>query len=148
MTVTIDMDPVDVDRLPSHCGPIERQARIDVASMGPLTGGARATYAELAFNLASALDRAYGAESPLAEVVTGSKVLLAIMSEVAKTAHASSRSEEFSRFLTSLRPGTLVGDATDVGTSNAGGQGRGHRPDARKTTDAAPADGDGRGAGD
>lgn len=131
-----------------NCGPIERQARTDVAAMGTLAGGARATYAELAFNLASALDRAYGNEAPLAEVVTGSKVLLAIMNEVAKTAHVSNKSEEFAKYLAELRSEAPVGHAPNVGASDFGRQGWHDRSNAGQAADAASAVRHGRGAGD
>lgn len=136
----------DVD--PTRCGPIERQARGDIANMGPLVGGARATFAEMAFNLASALDRAYGNEAPLAEVVTGSKVLLTIMNEVVKTAHVSSRAEELQEYLSRIGAEAPVGNTPDMGAGNLGRESWHDRPDAGKATDAAPAVRDGRGTGD
>src|SRR5689334_14725386 len=128
-------------------GPIEKQAREDVANMGPLTGGARATYAQLAFNLAAALDRAFGEEVPLAEVTTGSKVLLAILGEVAKTAGASSKSEELQKWIRELRSGSLVGDPEDVGTGHGREAGSSGLADVGEAADAAPALHRGRGAG-
>jgi hypothetical protein len=40
-------------------GRLERQVRTDIASMGTLAGGARASFAEMAYLLAATLDRAY-----------------------------------------------------------------------------------------
>jgi hypothetical protein len=107
--------------------------------MGPLVGGARATFAEMAFNLASALDRAYGNEAPLAEVVAGSKVLLTIMNEVAKTANASSKSEELTKWLSEIRATPTVGNPPDVGAADTRRQDRDDLPDAGQAPDAPSA---------
>lgn len=147
----VDPDgPVRRRAVPLGIGDIEKQAREDVQNMGPLTGGARATFAKLSFALAAALDRAYADEAPLEKITAASKMLLVLMQEVAKTANASTKAQELERWLqdVGVRTPPAVGDAEDVGKDDVRGQAGDDQSDAGQAADAAPADDRGYRAGD
>src|SRR5690349_23310290 len=142
------MDPIDLEYLntlanqppPAAGGSIEAQARADIAALGSLTGGVRATLAQMAYALARALDAAYlDPDAPLSAITAGSKVLLQLMTEVAKTADASDKSEQFARWLSDVRAGATVGDPTHPEPADDGRQGRDHRADAGQAADAVAA---------
>jgi hypothetical protein len=116
-------------------GALERQVRADIAAMGTLTGGARASLAEMAYLLAAAIDRAcLDPDVALTTVAGANKVLLGILREVSRTADDSSRRDALTKWLTAE-----MGNAAQPGPSDAGREGGGVGAGAGQAADAAPA---------
>ena len=135
--MTMNVDRVFVpspDGAVAPPGPLERRTREDIAAMGSLSGGARATQAELAYLLAATIDRA-SLDPDTSPSVIGNlaKVLITALREVTRTADDSSRRDTLTSWLA-----TAMGNAPHPGPADAGPQGGHVGPDARPAVHAAP----------